>query len=540
MAAIPLPQDLIDRTTVAAVEEKKKLQRHFMRFDIVFFLICTLVGLDTIGAVASNGAQAFTWLMFLGLLFFLPMALTMAELGAAFPAEGGPYIWTRLAFGRLVAAVNALLYWVSNPIWVGGTLAVTAIAAVNTFFLSSPMQGLPEYLFALVFIWFTVTAAITSFRIGKWVPTIGAVVRIAILAFFVVSVIIYAIEHGVHGFGGSAFLPSYAVFITVVPVLFFNYVGFELPAAAGEEMTNPKRDVPFAVLWSGLTTVLLLGVPILAILLVLPTGQATALGGFLNAIKAVFTVYGGHVAADGTATLSGAGTILGQVGAVAFIIGVLTSGTTWIIGADRAQAVAGFDGAGPRILGYFSRRFGTPVVVNVLSGIVATIVMVMALTITGGDTAKYFAVVLALVISTTTISYIAIFPTLIKLRYSHPHVDRPYRVPFGMAGVWVAGILTTFWAVFASVVLVWPGLGVNWFGNSGDPDASLAKGFTRLQFELSQFIPLAVLLVVGVIFYLLGTRTRKQVVEISLEDEMGVPEPVTNPATSARTPVLTR
>lgn len=35
-----------------------------------------------------------------------------------------------------------------------------------------------------------------------------------------------------------------------------NYAGLEVPSAAGEEMTNPRRDVPFAVLWSALATIL--------------------------------------------------------------------------------------------------------------------------------------------------------------------------------------------------------------------------------------------------------------------------------------------
>jgi hypothetical protein len=105
-------------TTVSALREKKKLRRHFRRFDIFFYLICTVVTLDTIGDVASNGAQGFTWLIFLGIFFFLPYALSVAELGSAFPQEGGPYVWTRLAFGRPLAAVNSVIYWISNPIWV--------------------------------------------------------------------------------------------------------------------------------------------------------------------------------------------------------------------------------------------------------------------------------------------------------------------------------------------------------------------------------------------------------------------------------------
>src|SRR5438309_10290771 len=123
--AVPAAQrsgTLVDHTTTFALEEKSKLQRHFGRFDMLFFLICTLVGIDTIGAVASKGAQAFTWLIFLGIFFFVPYALIIAELGSTFPEEGGPYIWSRLAFGRFVAAINTIVYWIANPVWVGGTL----------------------------------------------------------------------------------------------------------------------------------------------------------------------------------------------------------------------------------------------------------------------------------------------------------------------------------------------------------------------------------------------------------------------------------
>ena len=68
-------------TTAAAVEEKAKLRKHFERF---------------------------------GIFFFLPYALLTAELGSTFPQEGGPYIWTKLAFGRFVASLNAVFYWLST------------------------------------------------------------------------------------------------------------------------------------------------------------------------------------------------------------------------------------------------------------------------------------------------------------------------------------------------------------------------------------------------------------------------------------------
>jgi glutamate:GABA antiporter len=518
-------------TTASALQEKRKLQRHFRRFDIFFYLICTVVTIDTIGAVASNGAQGFTWLIFLGIFFFLPYALSIAELGSAFPQEGGPYVWTRLAFGRPLAAVNSVIYWISNPLWVGGSLTIVSFAAIEEFFGNVP--GGWKYVYALVFIWFTIGAAVVALKYGKWVPTLGAWARGAVLVFFVISVIVYAAKHGVHGLGGHAFAPTYAIFIAVVPVLIFNYAGLEVPSAAGEEMTNPQRDVPFAVFSSGIATMLAYGIPILSIVIVLPASAISGLSGFLDAIKAVFTVYGGHVAADGTATLTGAGLILGRVGAIVFIFALASAGATWIMGADRSEAVAAVDGAGPRALGRFSARFGTPIGMNLLSGVVATVLMIAAFQITGADSSRYFEAVLGLTISTTTISYLFIFPALIKLRYSRPDVRRPYRVPGGMAGAWICSLVPTFWALVATVFLLWPGLGVNWFGAGGNPNDSLAAlsfSHQRLQYELTQIVPLAVIVVIGVAFYVLGGKTRR---EVATEPITGEVTPVSDPDQAA-------
>lgn len=497
--------------TAATLREKRKLRRHFRRFDMLAYLICTVITLDTIGAVASNGAQGFTWLAFLAVCFFLPYALAIAELGSAFPHEGGPYVWTRLAFGRRLAAVNSVIYWVSNPIWIGGSLTIVSLTALGDFF--APITGSWKYGYALAFIWFTIGTAIVSLRYGKWVPTAGACARGLVLVIFEISVLMYGADHGLQDLGGRAFHPTYAVFIAVVPVLFFNYAGLEVPSAAGEEMVNPRRDVPSAVLWSALGTILAYGLPILSILLILPASQVSGLGGFLNAAKAAFTVYGGHVAANGAVTLTGTGLLLGRITAVIFVFALASAGATWIMGADRTEAIAVLDGGGPELLGRFSARFGTPAGMNVLSGIVATGLMAAAFAITGGNPQRYFAAVLGLTISTTTISYLFIFPALVKLRYSHRATDRPYRVPGGIAGAWFCSVVPTFWALLATVALIWPGFGVGWFGSGGSSADSLAGlGFAnqRLLYELSQLLPLAVIIGIGLIFYALGRPTREQ------------------------------
>src|SRR4051812_16000872 len=109
------------------------LVRALGRMDTVLFVITAVVVLDTIGAVAVGGPGAVTWLAVMGIAFLVPSPLLPAELGAAFPAEGGHYVWTRLAFGRVAGAVSALLYWIETPIWIGGSLAITAIAVTEEF-----------------------------------------------------------------------------------------------------------------------------------------------------------------------------------------------------------------------------------------------------------------------------------------------------------------------------------------------------------------------------------------------------------------------
>ena len=491
--------------TAAAKVEKKKLRVDIGRFDGLVLMLCALVGLDTVGAVSSYGAQAIIWLIFLGVFFFVPYAMLSAEMGAAFPQEGGPYVWVKLAFGRFAAGLAALLYWVTNPIWIGGTLCITAVATFGLFF--TPLNGFWKYAFAFAFIWIATLATVFSFRVGKWVPMVGAWARVILIAGFTITVIIYAFKNGIHGFGAGAFRPTWSVFLLATPVLFFNFEGFELPSEASEEMTDPQKDVPVNILRGGIGTIIMYAVPIIAILIILPTSQITGLSGFIDAIKTVFTVFGGHVAKDGTATLTGFGKVLGDLAAIGFIIALISSGTSWLMGGNRGFAVAGYDGAAPRYFGAISKKYGTPLRVDILGGIISTITMVLAFQLSSGNANKYFAVVLGLTISATTLSYCLIFPAVIKLRYKYGQVDRPYKIPGGIAGVWIVGLLATFWAVLASVTLLWPGI-----LTPSNMDASLPSGFAgeRGLFELTQLIPLVIIFIAAIIFYLVGAPTRKE------------------------------
>jgi len=151
-------------TTAAALEEKQKLQKGLGYLDMIFFTSAALIGLDTLGAFSANGSQALTWLLFSAITFLMPYGLLTAELGSTFTKEGGVYEWCKLAGGRFYAALTAMLYWISNPLWIGGTLAVSSIAAIKIFWFgnasyafggSKVSDAIIEMAIALVFIWGT-------------------------------------------------------------------------------------------------------------------------------------------------------------------------------------------------------------------------------------------------------------------------------------------------------------------------------------------------------------------------------------------------
>jgi len=497
----------VEQTTALALQEKSKLVKSLRRFDMVFFTVCAFVGLDTLGTVAKNGPQGFLWLVILALVFVAPYMLLMAEVGSAFTQEGGPYEWTKLAFGRLHGGIAAILYWVTNPLWVGGSLAFIAHDSwgANIFKIGTASPG--DYAFKLIFIWISIGVAIISLRHGKWIPNFGALLRLIVLGFFSITVIAYGIKHGFAGFQFSQISPTRAIFFGLVPVLLFNYVGFELQNGAAEEMENPQRDVPLSVLRSGITGVLMYVIPIFCILLVLPAKAVTSIGGFIDAVTLTFHgVYGG------------AAHPLLIVMTLAFVGALVTSGAVWMIGSDRIQAVASYDGAFFPFFGVFNRRLGTPVRVNVLSGITSSVFCVVAIyLLKSQSTAAAFTVVLDIAISTTLISYLWIFPAALKLRYSHPHVPRPYLHPWGMTGIWVSTILVTGWIALGSWVAVFPDTLERLFNVGYGFKGSW--GVSEWTFEGLTLGTLAVIVVVALIGYGFGAGVRSETAVVSLDDQ---------------------
>ena len=138
------------------------------------------------------------------------------------------------------------------------------------------------------------------------------------------------------------------------------------------------------------------------------------MSGFVNAYSAVAGVFHSHA--------------LNVVFAIVLVILTLVgSGSVWLEGADRTQAIAALDGAAPAWMGRFT-SFGTPIAVNLSSGVLASLMCMLVFLATSGRLKSFFAVMLALTVSTTTVSYFFIFPALVRA------ADASTRRPTGRTG----------------------------------------------------------------------------------------------------------
>src|SRR5205823_3596591 len=115
------------------------------------------------------------------------------------------------------------------------------------------------------------------------------------------------------------------------------------------------------------------------------------------------------------------------------VIGAVGELNAWIIGPVRALHATSKHGDLPP---YFQKlnRHGMPARLLLLQGIIVTLVSFVFLFMPSASSA--FWILSAMSAQLYLLMYILMFLAAIKLRYSHPHVERCYRIPYHMPGIW--------------------------------------------------------------------------------------------------------
>ena len=482
-------------TKLAALQERR-LVKSLGRLDIILFIIAAYISLDTIGSIAVGGSQSLFWAIVIVFTFMIPNALMMAETGSAFPEEGGPYQWVKFAFGRLPAGIASVLYWITNPLWLGGSLCFIAFDAASAYLFHMKSGSAAEWIFKLGFIWVAILLAVISLKIGKKIINYAAYAKIAVLVIMVVTTAVYGIKNGFQPFDFGGLTPTIAGFMGVAPIILFSYVGFEAPNAASGEMYNPEKDTAPSIRIGSLVSALAYVLPVLAILLVVPRKSVGGLSGFMSALETVFSVYG-----------SASKFFLGTA-ALLFSVGLLGLGSSWMMATDRIQAMAAADGAFMNgWFGEFNERFGTPIRVNMLSGVMASAFLIAGMKIVNGDAGAIFKVVLSCAVSTLLVSYLIIIPAVMKLNRSYPEVERPFVSPGGRRGFQIMGFVVFAYILLGSIGVVFPGTIEGLFGISYD--FKEIWGLTRGQVEAFTLGTIVIDLLVGILGYALAKNVRK-------------------------------
>jgi amino acid transporter len=505
--------------------EKAKLHRVMRRWDIALFSACAIVALDAVAFTTAYGAgEAVTWLAITLVLFFVPYGLLNAEVASAFPAEGGLYVWCRMAFGRFGGGVGSVMYVLGQAIWVGGTSAAVTIGAINTFFFpDNPLNTTWSIIVGLVLTWICVGLSVIELKYGKWVGNVGTLLKTLLVIVFGIVVVAFLIKSGLpSGLApASSYAPSSAGFLAIVGVLVFLWVGFELPGSASEEMVDPQKDVPKAILSSGFITAALYAVVIGGMLLVVPFEDLTAAAGFSDAYD---------IAAGGV--LGSAADAVSYVIGVAIILTYVLTAAVWVQGPARMLSVAALDGSSPRALGRYGKQ-GTPVNACILIGLVGSAMCIVIFEATSGSLSAFIGVMIALTTSMFVFVYLMLIAAIVRLRYTQPDVRRPYVVPGGKAGLWICAILAEFFCILTVVTLLWPGLVNNILGQS----YSIVDnwGLSRARFEVYSLGSFVVMLLIGVVFWAIG---RSQAGDVSDDAVIeGVVEGIAQETPSASPPL---
>jgi amino acid transporter len=495
-----MSQSINRKQTSLAVEQEKKLVKSLRRSDIVLFIVAAVIALDTIGTIASGGLENLFWGAFMVLTFMIPFSMIFAETGGAFPQEGGPYQWVKFAYGRLIAGITSVLYWITNPIWLGGTLVLVAHEAFNSYVFDLSTNATLDWIFKLAFVWIAILLAIVSLKTGKIFVNIGAWAKLIVLMLLVGTTVVYGFQNGFQGLDLGGLSPSLGGFLAVAPVLAFAYVGFEAPNAASEEMFDPAKDTAPAIRRGASIAMAAYLLPVLAILLVIPADQVSGVDSFMGAVATVFSIYG-----------SAANTLL-SITALLLVYALLNQGSSWMIATDRIQAMAAADGTFfSGYFGEFNAKLGTPLRMNLMSGVMSTVFVVAATLLVEGDAAVLFNVVLFCAISTLLVSYLAIIPALIKLKRIYPDVPRTYQVPGGSKGFNVLAFVVLAYIIIGSIVALFPGTLETVLGMEYDYTEiwGTSQG-SVLGFTLGTF---AIVVLIGVIGYLGAGKVRKNLAD---------------------------
>jgi len=414
------------------------MKKKFKLTDAILSVICVVFVAEATAPVAALGNSQFFWRLFMIVAFLLPYGLVASELGTAYRGNGGLYDWTTLAFpGTRWGARVAWWYWLNFPLWMA-SLAVMIPDLIGIAF------GLEIGIWTglalqLVFILIVTVIACHPVCDSLIILNVCAVIKVG-LAVLVGGMGIFHIAR--NGFVNDmrlvTFLPRFDLdSLSSISVIIFTMLGFEVVCTFSDEMDNPRRQIPLAIIIGGLV---IAGIYLLGgfgIGAVIPADQVDAASGLIEAVMIMRGEDGGLFI--GTVTLLFMVTLFGNM-------------ISWSLGINNTACYAAEHGDMPAVFARRHRKNRMPVGAVILNGIVAAIICVFGVVMTlMAPDSELFWTFFALNLILLLMSYLPVFPAFLKLRRSDPQAERPFKVP-GSTPVLVITALVPMMLILISIV----------------------------------------------------------------------------------------
>jgi amino acid transporter len=285
--------------------------------------------------------------------------------------------------------------------------------------------------------------------LGKWVPNIGAVAKFLFFAAIIAGAWHFTrTQDMANPLNAATLAISWGEGLEFIPAIIYGMLGFELISASSAEMRNPARDVPRAVIISGVTIAVFYTLGTVAMLTAIPAEDINLVEGLVDLLRLFF---GGPL--QGPIVL-----VLG----IAVLFAVFASGATWAIGVNRAAAEAGVERELPRVFAIENPKNGSPVGASLLMGATSAS-MLLLYGVFAGSNEDLFWSLFTFSGVIFFLPYIAMAFAFIALRRRDPAHPRPFRLPGGTAvAMLCAAVCITTLSIAAFLFMYSPGEGPQW------------------------------------------------------------------------------
>src|SRR5215468_4154052 len=294
----------------------------------------------------------------------LLLALLFASLSRRLPADGGPYAYSRAAFGNRLGFANAWSYWITA--WAGNAAIAVGWVLYVEHFINKDHNRLFSVLLVLVGLWLPALINLSGVKNMGSVQVSTTVVKFVVLA-FMSTVGLFYIERANFTPWNVSGQSAIAAIGGGMAIALFSYLGVETAAVAAAKVRNPDRNIPRATILGTIATAVVYLLSLTVVFGIVPTSKlADATAPFSDAVNAMF-----------------GGTWAGNVMAVAVIISGFGALNGWTMICAEMPKAAADDGLFPQRFKRISQS-GVPAYGIIASTVLASIAMAINYIGSGG------------------------------------------------------------------------------------------------------------------------------------------------------------